>query len=262
MANIAQHEAAELWEISRDHQITAAKIEFLCNQVSDPQLRSNLEQHARRFRQAAHQLESFLQGGNSFNHARGNLGSGQSFQSTQQSSQGFQSTQGFQSGQGFQSAQGFQTNSFNPSQSFDALIVADCLKGCKDMAVQAIRGATEASQPARNFLYQLAGEHLQMAEQHYHWLEQHGLYASPKSDQQTIQQYAQALSQVAQVGQSAQQRSFSSTQSYPQFQSQQQYSGYGTGYTQTNQPTTAPFNNQSGQFSQPTYAGQSNPYNQ
>lgn len=250
MSNIAQHQAAELWEIARDHHVAAAKLEFMCNQISEPQLRSNLEQHARRFRQAGQQLESFLHGGNSFSTTRTNFASGQ----------GFQSAQSFQSGQSFQSSQAFQSSQ---GESFDSFVVTDCLKTCKTMAVQAIQGATEASQPARNFLYQLAGEHLQMAEQHYHWLEQRGLYASPKADQQTIQQYSQTLNQIAQIAQSSPRAlAGTQTQAYPQFQSQHQYSGYGSGYTQTNQPLQSPTNSQSSQFGQSSYIGQSNPYNQ
>ena len=179
MANVSQHEAAELWEITRDHHTMATKLEWFTTQVGETQLRSMLEQHARRCRQVCQQLEGFLQG-----NGAGSFGGGMG---------GFSQSRGqnsFGTG-GFQQAGG---------QAMDVMIACDCLKDCKTLAVQAVRGATEAAQPARGFLHQLAGEHLQMAEQCYHWLEQRGMYASPKADQQTIQEYSRTLHQLAGSG--------------------------------------------------------------
>ena len=44
MANISQHEAAELWEIARDHFTTREVI--LLPTCPRPQLRATIEQHA------------------------------------------------------------------------------------------------------------------------------------------------------------------------------------------------------------------------
>jgi len=194
MAQLAQHEAAELWELARDHMIAGAKIQMMSRQVQDPQLRSMLEQHARRFQQAGQQIESFLtQGGHG----------------TQQSFTQFQSFQGnqFQANQSFGQSTGMghgmsQGSSFQTiTQNFDLLVAGDCLKECKHFAIACMWGATEASQPARNFLYQLAGEHLHMAEQHYRWLDQRNIYASPKTNPQDISEYNQKLRQISQAGQ-------------------------------------------------------------
>lgn len=252
MSNVSQHAAAELWELARDHFVSAAKLEWMSPQVSDPQLRSTLEQHARRFRQVGQELEGFLGGrsmGGSFG-STGFYGGSQSFSGSTgfQSGQGFQTGQSFQSGQGFQSTQSFQApgyqtsyGSFGSGQSIDTLIVADCLQCCKAMAVSCIIGATEASQPARSFLHQLAGEHLQMAEQHYHWLEQRGMYFSPKADQQAIQGYTNTLNQIAQAGQSGVQSRYGGGSQY----ATQATHTYGTGIS-ASQYSQQP--NQSGSF--------------
>lgn len=191
MPHISQHEAAELWEIARDHFTTGAKLQFLCQHVQDTQLRSMLEQHSRRIMQVGQQVAGFIgQDGTSFqsHHAQGSL------QSSQQFAQ-FQSAPSY--GQQYSGSQGFQAG----GQSVDILAAGEALKDCKHLAVSAVRGATESSQPARNTLYQLAGEHLQMADQHYRWLEQRGVYASPKADHQTTSDYSQKLRQIAQAGQ-------------------------------------------------------------
>lgn len=248
MQNITQHEAAELWEITRDHHVAAAKLELFCNQVSDTQLRSTLEQHARRYRQAGQQLEGFLHGTGSGSFGTSTSGFGQQ---SQAGTTGNGGTSYGMSG-GFQ--QGAQHGSYGMNQSMDSVIVSDCLKDCKCLAVEAIQGALEAAQPARNFLFQLAGEHLQMAEQHYHWLERHGLYASPKCDQQAIQQYTQKLSQIAQSGQGAMR-----TQGMGQSQPQTQHYGYGSQYMQTGQSSQY---GQSSQFGQSNPSGQSHQYSQ
>lgn len=246
MPNVAQHEAAELWELSRDHLVIGAKLEFLCNQVRDTQLRSTLEQHARRCRQIGQQLQGFFHGGH-----------GQSA-----------STFSSQPAGTYGSSYGMSSANMG-TQSLDAIVAADCLKDCKSLAVRSMTGATETSQPARNFLYQIAGEHLRMAEEQYHWLEQRGLYASPRSDQSTIQQYTQALSQVAQAGQST-----LSTQFTGQFQPQSQTYGYSTSgqFTPSSQQfgstpasqfsqSGASFSSQSGtQFGQTNHGNTGNQY--
>lgn len=164
MANISQHQAAEAWEIARDHYITAAKINWMCREVQDAQLRSQLEHAARRHQQIGQQISGTLQQ-NGFQASNGG------FQQSQQFQQGFQfqGAQGGQFGQyGMQSqAQGYSTQGYQGgANSFDILAVGECLKDCKGMAVKAMIAATESSQPLRNTLYQIAGEHLQMAEQH------------------------------------------------------------------------------------------------
>jgi len=210
MSNISQHQAAEVWEIARDHHVTAAKINWMCREIQDTQLRSQLEQAARRYQQIGQQLTSTLQ-------QSGFQGNG-GFQQSGQFQSGFQSSyQGGQSGQTSQN-QGFSSQSYQSGTSaIDILAVGECLKDCKGMAVKSMIAATESSQPLRNTLYQIAGEHLQMAEQHYHWLDQKQLYASPKADQQSTQEYQRALQQIAQAGQSAgQKQQFQTTANYAQ----------------------------------------------
>jgi len=89
---------------------------------------------------------------------------------------------------------------------YDGTVAAACLDKCKSMAVKCTIAATEASQPARSYLYQLAGEHLRMAEEHYHWLDRHNAYASPRADHTAINDYSQKLRQFAQAGQQLAQR--------------------------------------------------------
>lgn len=204
MANISQHEAAELWEIARDHFTTSAKFQHLSQYVHDTQLKATMEQHARRIQQAGQQLAGLLgQTGINQGAGFGSLGIGTpgDFQS-QQFGQ-FQSAPSY--GQGNAGSFGTSSHStpsaFTGGQSADILAAGECLKECKRMAVASIWGATEASQPARNILYQLAGEYLQMADQHYRWLERQGLYASPKADQQTLNEYTQKLRSISQAGQ-------------------------------------------------------------
>ncbi len=247
MHTITQHEAAELWELARDHHVAAGKLEHFSNEVSDTQLRSTLDQHARRFRQAAQQIEGFMQGSgssSSFAGAPSNFGQ-QRFGGTGNGGTSYGMSSGFQ--------QGGQQGSFGQGQSLDITVVADCLAACKCMATGAMRGALEASQPARNFLYQLAGEHLNMAEQHYHWLEQHGAYASPKTDQQAIQQYTQKLGQISQSGQAIR------SQGMGQSMQHGQHYGYGQ-HMQTGQQTHQ--YGQSGQYSQTSQFGQSGQFAQ
>lgn len=204
MANISQHEAAELWEIARDHFTTGAKFHFLCQHVHDTQLKATIEQHARRMQQVGQQVTGLI-GQTGANQGTtmgtGGLSAQGDFQTQQfgqfQSAPSYGQTNSGSLGTSGQSMQGTHTG----IQSTDILVASECLKECKRMAVAAVWGATEASQPARNILYQLAGEHLQMADQHYRWLERQGMYASPKADQQTIGQYTQVLGQISQAGQ-------------------------------------------------------------
>src|SRR5690606_38255404 len=93
-----------------------------------------------------------------------------SMQSAHQSSQQFAQ---FQSAPSYSQQYGAPSASLGQGgQSVDILAAGEALKDFKHLAIAAVRGATESSQPARNTLYQLAGEHLQMADQHYRWLEQ------------------------------------------------------------------------------------------
>lgn len=246
MATISQHQAAELWEVCRDHHTLAAKLEWFSTQVSDGQLRSTLERHARRSHQVCQQLEGFLQSGSATftgstgtfaqTHGQNNFGSGGYHQSGS-----FQSGS-FQSGSfGYQGSQ----SAFGTGSSIDIMVAMDCLKDCKYLALQATNGASESSQPVRGFLNQLTGEHLQAAEEMYHWLEQRGMYASPKADQQTVQEYARALGQIDQTltsrfgsGQYQQSSQFAqSTAGTSQFAHAGQYQGgqYQTGQYQTGQ---------------------------
>src|SRR5690606_10809773 len=208
MPNISQHEAAELWEIARDHYTTGAKLQFLCQHVQDTQLRSMLEQHSRRLLQVGQQVAGFLgQEGPGFQgyNAHGSL------QASQQSNQQFSQ---FQSAPSYGQQYGGPSASFGQGgQNVDILAAGEALKDLKHLAVAAVRGATESSQPARNTLYQLAGEHLQIADQHYRWLEQRGIYASPKADQQSTAEYSHKLRQIAQAGQQAAQAHTGQTQS-------------------------------------------------
>lgn len=270
MANITQHEAAELWEVARDHHLASAKMLWMAQSVQDPQLRQMLQQHGQRCQQAAQQLDGFLhQGGTAYGGGQSFPAGGQNWQSGSAGANGGQSWQAQGQG-GFTS--GLSGHSPHP---IDVLAAGECLKECKSMAVKCMWGATEASQPARGFLQQLAGEHLHMAEQHYRWLEQRGLYASPKADQQALQTYDQKVHQIAQSGQQAvqiaqavlagaqpgqfQQGSYQQHQPYQQYQPYQsgqqygqQYSQqYGQGYSQPYQ-----FSQQAGQSYQGSQYGQ------
>lgn len=258
MANISQHEAAELWELARDHFTTGAKLHFLCQHVHDTQLRATMEQHARRIQQAGQQISGFIgQTGMGQGTAMGTSGIGTqgSFQS-QQFGQ-FQSAPSYGGHTNSGSLTASTQTAQSGSQSIDILAASECLKECKRMAVAAVWGATEASQPARNVLYQLAGEHLQMADQHYRWLEHRGIYASPKADQQTVGEYTQKLRQISQAGQQIthqfngqSQQFFGQTQQYGS--QTQQYGGashqYG-GYQHQHSPSTQPTFSGSGQTS-------------
>lgn len=186
MANVTQHEAAELWEMVRDHHLLAAKMQWLAQSVQDASLRQTLQHNAQRCQQAAQQLDGFLHQAMAPGQQAQAHGFGQAWPGNQHTYLGGQS--GYAAGQ-----QG--------AHAIDIFAAGECLKECKAMAVKCMWGATEASQPARGFLQQLAGEHLHMAEQYYRWLEQRGLYASPKADPQAIQTYNQKLHQIAQAGQ-------------------------------------------------------------
>ena len=62
----------------------------------------------------------------------------------------------------------------------DALAIADCLQDCKHMALRMMVAATEAAdRHLRRTLYQMAGQHLEMAGQHYEWLRRRGFYTVP-----------------------------------------------------------------------------------
>lgn len=186
MTQMAQHAAAELWELTRDHFVCAAKLEMVEPTISDPQLRSMIHNHARECRQAAERLEQFM---------RDSSRSGHSF--TPPSSFGGSFTSHSQFGSGFHNNHG---NSHGGSNPTDVIISSSCLSECKNLAVKSIWGATESSQPVRSFLHELAGRHLRMAEEHYHWLEQRNMYASPKVDMQSINEYEQKLRQFEQFG--------------------------------------------------------------
>lgn len=190
MPQIAQHEAAELWELARDHFITATTLNLLTNAVQDPQLKSVLWQHGQRYFQIGQQLQQFIQQ------------PGQAPISHTAPSTGATWINPYGGGVG---STGYSAGSSLTAQ--DVLAAATCLQECKNMAVKSMIGATEASQPARNFLFQIAGEHLQMAETHYHWLEQRGLYASPKADHQSIQEYIQKLNTISSAAMEMQQLS-------------------------------------------------------
>lgn len=232
MANISQHEAAELWEITRDHIGTAARLNWFTQGVRDPQLRQTLQRHAQHFHQAAQTLAGMLQ-----NHP------GQQppmpYQHNQHNQHNQQNPQSLPNQQGRSPQPNQQGNSM--VQPLDAILVLDCLADCKSMAVNCIRGATEASQPARAYLYQLSGEHLRAAEEHFQWLDQRGLYAAPSADDQIIHQYAQTLNHIANAG-------MQMVQDMNQYQTQipgapqpAYSSGYGpTGQSSTYQPAGVP----------------------
>src|SRR5690606_25160303 len=71
VAQITQHEAAELWELCRDHVVGASSIRFMAQGVRDPQLRSMLERHAGEYERAGHRIQQFLH-----EHGTGGYGGG------------------------------------------------------------------------------------------------------------------------------------------------------------------------------------------
>lgn len=199
MAQITQHEAAELWELCRDHVVGASSIRFMAQGVRDPQLRSMLERHAGEYERAGHRIHQFLH-----EHGTGGYGGGPGaygeFGSPgfgQAGTHGPWSTQSPTHGAWPAPNAGYTSG----SSPFDLMAAATCLDMCKSMAVKCVWGATEASQPVRSYLHQLAGEHLRMAEEQYHWLERHGAYASPKADPAAVNEYSQKIRQLIQAGQ-------------------------------------------------------------
>lgn len=229
MPHLAQHSAAELWELSRDHYLGAAKLEMVLPQVQDQQLKTTLTKHAQEFRQIAQRLDQFLgvhqsPAGGSFG---GSFGSPSFGTATPPTGTGFGigtgvtgvtgtvgGTFGTNAGWG-QGHPGAMTSSIGTATAYspvhqqpvtgahpiDVILVGDCLKQCKSMAVQCVHAATELSQPARNYVYEIAGLHLRLAEEHYNWLKQRQLYASPKVNPQDIQEYARALQSIASIDQ-------------------------------------------------------------
>ncbi|HEY8416512.1 MAG TPA: hypothetical protein VIK93_00600, partial [Limnochordales bacterium] len=135
MANVSQHEAAELWEIVRDHHLTGAKLLWMAQSVQDPSLRQMIQQHAQRYQQAAQQLDGFLHQGAG---GQSTWNMAQAWQNAGQAGASYMGAMGH-GGQGAQSG----------VHPFDVLAAGECLKDCKAMAVKCMWGATEASQPAR-----------------------------------------------------------------------------------------------------------------
>lgn len=197
MPHIAQHEAAELWELCRDHAVAAAKLRQALGTCQDPQLRDQLQRHAQHFQQAAQRLYQLLQEPGAAAYAgTWQAATGVTWQATPGPGVGQVGTYagpqaGMQAGQAY--GAGIQPG--------DVVLAGDCLRLCKTFAVQCVWGATESSHPAREALFQLAGEHLRMADEHYRWLEQRGVYASPRADQAAIQQYTGKLQQLMTMGQ-------------------------------------------------------------
>ena len=208
MPHIAQHQAAELWELCRDHAVAGAKLRALASCCQDQQLHHTLQRHAGEFQQAAQRLMQFLHEPGSY--AGGYAGSWQWPSSVTWQTPGQASWQGGASAQWQAQSYPAGTNQVAGAagaatqasgQALDIALASDCLRMCKTFAVQCIWGATESSEPARSYLYQLAGEHLRMAQEHYRWLEQRGVYASPRVDQPSINEYTQKLQQIMQMGQ-------------------------------------------------------------
>ncbi|ADU52104.1 hypothetical protein Tmar_2023 [Thermaerobacter marianensis DSM 12885] len=210
MPQMAQHQAAELWELGRDHAVAGAKLRALASCCQDASLRHTLERHAGEFQQAAQRLMSFLQDQAPYG---GQYGPGQAGTWQWQSPAAWQSPYQAQWQTGAAGGPSWQNPSYAhgtnqvfgaagiQAQPLDIALASDCLRMCKTFAVQCIWGATECAEPARTYLHQLAGEHLRMAMDHYRWLEQHQVYASPRVDHQAVQEYGQKLSQLMQVGQ-------------------------------------------------------------
>lgn len=212
MPQMTQHQAAELWELCRDHAVAGSKLRALASSCQDGSLRQTLERHAGEFQQAAQRLMGFLQDQGAYG-AYGQQGQAGSWQ--WQSPASWQSphqTQ-WQAGAGAATGASWQAQPYThglnqvygaggiQGQPLDIALATDCLRMCKTFAVQCVWGATECAEPARSYLHQLAGEHLRMAMDHYHWLERHQMYASPRIDQPAVQEYTQKLHQVMQVGQ-------------------------------------------------------------
>lgn len=205
MSHITQHMAAELWEVCRDHAVAATKLRALAPFCRDQQLRGALERHAAEFQQAAQRLMQFLQAPGSqagswqsnwqsswhgiwqsHTPATGQVTHGVSWQAHGNAVVG-QPAHGHVAGQ----------------QALDVILAADCLHQCKTFAVQCVWAASECSEPARSYLYQLAGEHLRMAQEHYRWLDQRGIYAHPQADQAALSDYANKLGQLIHAGDTA-----------------------------------------------------------
>lgn len=216
MPQLAQHSAAELWELSRDHYVCAAKLEMVLPQVQDQQLKSTLAKHCQEFRQIAQRLDQFLgvqQGimgvtpGPSFGTPTFGTGAGGGAMGTAGGVLGGNAGWGQGYTGGITSSVAAPT-SYSPIQHQpmtgahpnDVILVGTCLRDCKSLAVQCVHAATELSQPARNYVYEIAGYHLRLAEEHYNWLKQRQLYASPKVNPQDIQEYGRALQTISSIG--------------------------------------------------------------
>lgn len=201
MSQITQHQAAEMWELCRDHAVAGAKMRLLSASCRDPQLRNTVERHANEFQQATQRLIHFLQ--DAGNYVGTWPGQAMNWHSPSQPAWRTTSSAQWQVMQpsGMNQTAGSAIPGMFGGQEFDIAVATDCLRVCKTFAVQCIWGATESAEPARSYLYQLAGEHLRMAQEHYHWLEQRGAYASPRADASAIQDYVQKLQQITRIGQ-------------------------------------------------------------
>ena len=151
MANISQHEAAELWELARDHFTTGAKLQFLCQHVQDTQLRGD-DGAARPAHPASWSTDRRLYRPKRDGDAKdGRTGRSREFPVPAIRAVSVRPV--LRPNQ----REHPRTVSSDRGQGIDILAAGECLKDCKRMAVAAVMGATEASQPARNVLYQIGG---------------------------------------------------------------------------------------------------------
>lgn len=208
MSHFSYHEVAELWEITRDHIVTGSRLNWLTQSVQEPPLRQSLQQFSRQLQQEGHNLLNLIRSGGQGSGQPGGQNQQQmqslgSFgPSSSQQSQPLSPSAMNQGQPSFSStsAHNYMTQPVNqsaPVQPLDAIVVMGCLSDCKALAERCIVGATEAGQPARNYLYRLAGEHLQLAELAYQWLHNRGLYAAPTAAPQATQQIVQTLEHIS-----------------------------------------------------------------
>lgn len=176
--HLALHEVIDARDQLVETVATTEKLRFFTGLCQDQQLRGMIQNHAQRMEQMANRWLNELHISGQSAHI-GQLPTRQFAQQTAQPNTAWN-----------QQPTGIQ------NVGMDHVIAADCLKDCKGLAIKATVAATEAASPhIRQLHHQSCGEHLQMAEELYHYMEQRNWYHSPNLTQPVMQQVTQYMGQ-------------------------------------------------------------------
>ncbi len=163
-----QRELTELSEMIREQQDTVRKFSVMANQCQDPQLRSMIESHQQRFRNAIDKLQGHL-----------GVPGGRGVAARPMEIGGIGGQVGREPGQRMLS---------------DREIASDCLKDCKYFATRATIAAGEATNPnLRNDLLSQSSDHLGMAYELYKFMEQKGWYRTSQAKPEDVNEVARWL---------------------------------------------------------------------